>query len=74
MAWPAPVHDAPNLDFLSRILVKICVDHRDLRVCAFRALGTVCCVLEGIMELEEAGGIQVTISFISGLEKKFLGK
>jgi hypothetical protein len=26
---------------------------------AFRALGTVCCVLEGIMELEEAGGIKV---------------
>ena len=25
----------------------------------FRALGTVCCVLEGIMELEEAGGIEI---------------
>ena len=24
-----------------------------------RALGTVCCVLEGIMELEEAGGIEI---------------
>ena len=32
---------------------------RGARVNAFRALGTVCCVLEGIMELEEAGGIEV---------------
>ena len=31
-----------------------------------RALGTVCCVLEGIMELEEAGGIQILSDTLRG--------
>ena len=44
-----------------RSLLTICVDRglRAVRVSSFRALGTVCCVLEGIMELEEAGGIEI---------------
>lgn len=44
-----------------RSLLTICVDPklRNVRVNAFRALGTVCCVLEGIMELEDAGGIEI---------------
>lgn len=44
-----------------RSLLTIAVDDRlrNVRVNAFRALGTVCCVLEGIMELEDAGGIQI---------------
>lgn len=44
-----------------RSLLTICVDpkRRGVRVNAFRALGTVCCVLEGIMELEDAGGIEI---------------
>ncbi len=44
-----------------RSLLTVCVDPslRRMRVGAFRALGTVCCVLEAIMELEEAGGVQV---------------
>ena len=51
-----------------RILVKICVDIRKVRVNAFRALGTVCCVLEGIMELEEAGGIKVLADTLKDVE------
>ena len=37
-----------------RTLLEICVDPglRGVRVNAFRALGTVCCVLEGIAELQ----------------------
>jgi len=44
-----------------RSLLTICVDpkRRNVRVNAFRALGTVCCVLEGIMELEDTGGIEI---------------
>ena len=44
-----------------RSLLTICVNprRRNVRVNAFRALGTVCCVLEGIMELEDAGGIEI---------------
>ena len=44
-----------------RSLLTITVDpkRRNVRVNAFRALGTVCCVLEGIMELEDAGGIEI---------------
>ena len=44
-----------------RALLTVCVDPKlqRARVSAFRALGTVCCVLEGIMELEEAGGIEI---------------
>jgi len=44
-----------------RSLLTITVDpkRRKVRVNAFRALGTVCCVLEGIMELEDAGGIEI---------------
>ena len=32
---------------------------RNVRVNAFRALGTICCVLEGIMELQECGGVEL---------------
>ena len=45
-----------------RALLTVCVDPKmgkTHRVSAFRALGTVCCVLEGIMELEDAGGIEI---------------
>lgn len=44
-----------------RSLLTICVDPKkhNVRVNAFRALGTVCCVLEGIMELEDAGGVEI---------------
>ena len=49
-------------------MVKICVDIRKVRVNAFRALGTVCCVLEGIMELEEAGGIKVLADTLKDVE------
>ena len=33
--------------------------YRNVRVNAFRALGTICCVLEGIMELQECGGVEL---------------
>lgn len=44
-----------------RAVLTIAVDPslRAVRVAALRALGTVCCVLEGIMELEDSGGIEV---------------
>ncbi len=44
-----------------RSLLTVCVDPklRRCRVGAFRALGTVCCVLEAIMELEESGGVEI---------------
>ena len=44
-----------------RTLLEICVDTnlRTVRVNAFRALGTVCCVLEGIVELQAVGGVEV---------------
>ncbi|CAB4064875.1 unnamed protein product [Lepeophtheirus salmonis] len=55
-----------------RSLLVICtskiLDLKMSRVNAFRALGTVCCVLEGIMELEEAGGIQILSSALNNSE------
>jgi len=44
-----------------RTLLEICLDShlRTVRVNAFRALGTVCCVLEGIVELQAVGGVDV---------------
>merc|ERR1712223_809861 len=44
-----------------RSLLQICCDEqlRNVRVNAFRALGTICCVLEGIMELQECGGVEL---------------
>merc|ERR1719461_541715 len=50
-----------------RTLLEICVDPglRTVRVNAFRALGTVCCVLEGIMELQAVGGIEVLADTLS---------
>ena len=44
-----------------RTLLEICVDPglRTVRVNAFRALGTICCVLEGIVELQAVGGVEV---------------
>ncbi|XP_040568026.1 uncharacterized protein [Lepeophtheirus salmonis] len=55
-----------------RSLLVICtskiLDLKMSRVNAFRALGTVCCVLEGIMELEEAGGIQILSSALNDSE------
>ena len=55
-----------------RLLVHICLEikFRSVRVNAFRALGTVCCVLEGIMELEEAGGIKVLAETLKDVEAK----
>ncbi len=44
-----------------RSLLRLCVDPdlRRLRVLSFRALGAVCCVWEGILELEECGGMEI---------------
>ena len=58
-----------------RTLINICtqVQFRPVRVNAFRALGTICCVLEGIMELEEAGGIKVlsdTLKDVDAVEEE----
>eukprot|EP00096_Caligus_rogercresseyi_P012605 TRINITY_DN5333_c0_g1_i2.p1 TRINITY_DN5333_c0_g1~~TRINITY_DN5333_c0_g1_i2.p1 ORF type:complete len:347 (-),score=102.58 TRINITY_DN5333_c0_g1_i2:109-1149(-) len=55
-----------------RSLLEICSNpslrHKSSRVSAFRALGTVCCVLEGILELEEAGGITILSSALNDPE------
>ena len=40
-------------------LSRILINSRNVRVNAFRALGTICCVLEGIMELQECGGVEL---------------
>ncbi|CAL4118804.1 unnamed protein product [Meganyctiphanes norvegica] len=44
-----------------RALLGLCLEPRlrKVRVAALRALATVCCVVEGIQELEKAGGIEV---------------
>ncbi|XP_063592257.1 protein inscuteable homolog [Penaeus indicus] len=44
-----------------RALLGICLESRAgvVRVDALRALATVCCVVEGILELEKAGGVEV---------------
>ncbi|XP_069164849.1 protein inscuteable homolog isoform X2 [Procambarus clarkii] len=44
-----------------RCLLGICLEPRlrQCRVDALRALATVCCVLEGVTELEKAGGVEV---------------
>ncbi|XP_071526047.1 protein inscuteable homolog isoform X2 [Panulirus ornatus] len=44
-----------------RGLLGICLEPRlgHVRVAALRALATVCCVVDGIVELEKAGGVEV---------------
>ncbi|XP_042873245.1 protein inscuteable homolog [Penaeus japonicus] len=44
-----------------RALLSLCLEPRlrQVRVASLRALATVCCVVEGIVELEKAGGVEV---------------
>ena len=56
-----------------RTLLEICVDPglRTVRVNAFRALGTICCVLEGIVELQAVGGVEVLADTLGDYDDHF---
>ncbi|XP_063860482.1 protein inscuteable homolog isoform X2 [Scylla paramamosain] len=53
-----------------RGLLGVCLEPRlhQVRVAALRALATVCCVVEGIVELEKAGGVEVVAEVLCDSE------
>ncbi|MPC53144.1 Protein inscuteable [Portunus trituberculatus] len=53
-----------------RGLLGVCLEPRlhHVRVAALRALATVCCVVEGIVELEKAGGVEVVAEVLCDAE------
>ncbi|KAK7079473.1 hypothetical protein SK128_017152 [Halocaridina rubra] len=53
-----------------RALLGLCLEPRlrQVRVASLRALATVCCVVEGIIELDKAGGIEVVSEVLCDLE------
>ncbi|XP_050727217.1 protein inscuteable homolog isoform X2 [Eriocheir sinensis] len=53
-----------------RGLLSVCLEPRlrRVRVAALRALATVCCVVEGIVELEKAGGVEVVAEVLCDAE------
>ena len=48
------------------------MNYRNVRVNAFRALGTICCVLEGIMELQECGGVELLARTLANSEDNLI--
>ncbi|CAL4058863.1 unnamed protein product [Meganyctiphanes norvegica] len=49
-----------------KALLGLCLELRlrDVRVAALRALATVCCVVDGIQELEKGGGVEVVAEIL----------